>query len=515
VFYLSTIRDGHGWGDDFSMYIQHAKNIAEGADYERSGYIYNPRYPSLGPKAYPPIFPLLLAPIYSAFGLNLNVMKIEVVGFFVLFLAIFFLAFKDELPFHYIGATIAIVGFNYYFWEFKDNVLSDIPFTLFAFLSLLLIQRADGPRFSVSQGLSAVMTGFFIYLSYGTRAFGVVLIPCLLIYEVMRFKRPTRFGIIATIISGILMLAQSIFVHGLGSYFDQLAINPRTLLLNLLWYGVTYDDIWYNGYSGTLHHLLSLLILGLAIIGYLSRLRDITVFEIFVPLYLLVVIVWPSFQGTRFLIPVIPLIVLYALAAIAKITERLIRVRLTVISRLTAESSIELIGSVRQRPSQIHGRIRRTYIFKRKDIEMLAFGGLFLAISLSYIGAYTKRDFGFVREGIGKKETVELFDYIRQNTTKNDIIIFQKPRALSLYTERSASALHLPVNDQDWWNYFRDIGATYIIDAKPLDSTQEAYMLDSTLEAFIQKYRDDFELVYSNPDFKVYRIHLAAGSFQH
>ena len=29
VFYLATIREGHRWGDDFSLYILHAKNIAE------------------------------------------------------------------------------------------------------------------------------------------------------------------------------------------------------------------------------------------------------------------------------------------------------------------------------------------------------------------------------------------------------------------------------------------------------------------------------------------------------
>ena len=43
MFYLATIREGHDWGDDFSMYIRHAQNIAHGEPYAETGYIYNPQ----------------------------------------------------------------------------------------------------------------------------------------------------------------------------------------------------------------------------------------------------------------------------------------------------------------------------------------------------------------------------------------------------------------------------------------------------------------------------------------
>jgi hypothetical protein len=62
-FQVATIRSGQDWGDDFAMYILHARNIAQGRDYAATGYIYNPDYPSLGPVTYPPVFPLLLSPI--------------------------------------------------------------------------------------------------------------------------------------------------------------------------------------------------------------------------------------------------------------------------------------------------------------------------------------------------------------------------------------------------------------------------------------------------------------------
>ena len=46
LFYLLTIREGHNWGGDFSAYIHHAKNIAEGSNYKDIGYIYNPFRPA-------------------------------------------------------------------------------------------------------------------------------------------------------------------------------------------------------------------------------------------------------------------------------------------------------------------------------------------------------------------------------------------------------------------------------------------------------------------------------------
>src|SRR5438093_11141663 len=66
-FYLATIREGHDWGDDFSLYIRHAQNIARGAPYAETGYIYNAQNPGIGPRIYPPGFPVLLAPVVGIY----------------------------------------------------------------------------------------------------------------------------------------------------------------------------------------------------------------------------------------------------------------------------------------------------------------------------------------------------------------------------------------------------------------------------------------------------------------
>src|ERR1043166_7636509 len=106
VFYLATIRAGHHWGDDFAQYIQQARNIAAGEPNASTGYIYNPHNPVVGPRAYPPGFPLLLAPVVKIFGLDFRPMKVLVILCFVGVLLLMPLVFGKDLPPPYAAALI-------------------------------------------------------------------------------------------------------------------------------------------------------------------------------------------------------------------------------------------------------------------------------------------------------------------------------------------------------------------------------------------------------------------------
>ena len=99
VFFLATIREGHVWGGDFSLYIRHAQNIVRGEPYAQSGYIYNPQNPLVGPKVSPPGFPLLIAPLIGVSGLELRPMKILLITFFVGSL-------KTPPPSHFTGVMV-------------------------------------------------------------------------------------------------------------------------------------------------------------------------------------------------------------------------------------------------------------------------------------------------------------------------------------------------------------------------------------------------------------------------
>ena len=179
IFYLSTIRQGHVWGDDFAMYIHHARNIVEGKAYADTGYVYNPLN-VIGPETYPPVFPLLLAPVYRVWGLNLAAMKVEIILLFLLSLLVMYLAFVEELGWLEALAVVALTGFNPRFWGFKENIVSDLPFLLFVYLSFYFVHKFRQASFSwKTRWLYVALISVSVFLACGTRSIGLVLIPCL------------------------------------------------------------------------------------------------------------------------------------------------------------------------------------------------------------------------------------------------------------------------------------------------------------------------------------------------
>jgi hypothetical protein len=111
VFIFCTVNSGHDWGDDFAQYILHAANLANGKPYADTGYIVNPDNPSIGPSAYPPLFPLILAPVYAVFGLNLTAFKYVECLFLLGSLVVGFFLFSDSLSFCERIAVALLLGF--------------------------------------------------------------------------------------------------------------------------------------------------------------------------------------------------------------------------------------------------------------------------------------------------------------------------------------------------------------------------------------------------------------------
>ena len=444
VFYLSTIRPGHHWGDDFSMYISHARNIAEGRSYADTGYIYNPRK-IIGPKTYPPVYPLLLAPVYRLWGLNLTAMKVEVILIFLLSLFVIHLAFRHELEWPYLPALIALVGFNPQLWLFKDNVISDIPFLLFTYLGLYLIHRAYRPdRAAASQIVHALSIGVAIYLASGVRSIGLVLIPCLFIYHIIRGGRAGIVGLSVILLTIALIHFQT---NSLSAYAGHLGLNEKQVALN---HGreliQCLSGFWTNGSSHVLPRALFAVLTGLAIVGYLARIgkKQVTCFELFVPCYLVPFIILPVTIELRYVIPIVPLYLFHAFLGIQTIS--------------------------------------RSAVARWQGVERLAFAGVLITVLVSYAAQYTRLDYGPIRKGIAKAETRQLFEYVRKETNEKDVVIFGRPKALSLFTGRASAIWHNPPDDRDLWDFFRRVNASYLITG-PAD-------LDPEDQNFIRNFVD-------------------------
>src|SRR5207302_9429250 len=87
--YFFELTPGHGFAqDDFAAYVMQAANLVEHRRYTESRYVPNSEAPWVSAaNGYPPVYALLLAPVYWLRGLDLHAMKM-VTGFtFAIFLA--------------------------------------------------------------------------------------------------------------------------------------------------------------------------------------------------------------------------------------------------------------------------------------------------------------------------------------------------------------------------------------------------------------------------------------------
>jgi len=464
AFYIATMRDGHIWGDDFAMYIHHAKNLAYGNAYEDTGYIYNPHYPDIGPRAYPPLFPVLLAPVYRIMGLDLGAMKVLNILLLLVFVFSLYLLFRAELPFIYVLAILTVLVLNPYIWGLKDQVISD-----FLFLLLMALTFHAVARYSEHPTVKSTLTvAVCIALSFACRTIGFLFLPCVLLFEVIRFKKLAPATLRTAAWTLVLMAPQIIWFGRNGSnssYTDQLQKIPlsATLANVRMYLWLTYKELWWNGYSPLPALLLCSALGCLGLLGYWYRLRSrYTVVEIFVPAYaFLVVIVWSRDQDSRLLIPLLPFWLLYVAVGLQELGKH-----------------------------------------RGRKLERVMASGLLLLVFGSYVGMYSKTDYGPFAQGLGDSRFTELSEYIRTATAKESLFLFAKPRLLALVTDRRASGYQDPLKGDELWNYCSEIGVNYIIASDTFDRDRQI------LEPFVAAYRDRLEEIYHNTEFHLYKVNL-------
>jgi hypothetical protein len=204
---------------------------------------------------------------------------------------------------------------------------------------------------------------------------------------------------------------------------------------------------------------LGLLIL--AVVGAIARLRrGVTIYELYAIPYILLIIVWRANQGVRFLLPLIPLFVIDALVG------------------------LDLIRQLPWRRAQI--------------TQKLVAAVLLLALGISYGGVYSRTSFGPFDNGVETPSAQALFTYIRGAIPTGEVIVFSRPRALALYTDRPSAGYSTLENEQFTLNYSTALKARYFLVGPG----------DNYLRLLVKRYPADFSPVYKNSDFSLYRFLL-------
>lgn len=463
LFFVASTRRGHPLGDDFTMYVHHAKNIAEGQSYGATGYLYNPGYPTIGPQTYPPVFPLLLAPVYRLVGLNFDALKMFSLAAMWLAVLLTYALWRRALGLAPLLALLALYAFNPIVCALKDNIISDPLFLCWLGLSFLLVQRVyEHNRLIVNQPVSAMLLGLTIYLAYGTRSIGLILLVCLVLYDLWHTRRLRALTLEIIGVTACLIALQTLFIHSDGGYADQLTITAHNVLANIKSYVSEFSAFWGGGYPRVLRYALFLVLLGLATWGWVICARQrLTFVAIFTVLYLLPILLVSLEIQLRYLVPLMPPLLFYALRGGQSWLARW--------------------------PQPWPG---------------LALASLVGVILLSYALIYRRADWQPYNEGVSRNETQQLASYVRQATTAEDVLVFVQPRTLALLTGRRVTAWHSPADEADLLSYLQKVQARYVIAGpQEVHPEKQAY-----LQQFIAHHAHRFQPLYANGAYRVYRF---------
>ena len=325
--YLSHLAPGHNFGDDdFGAYVMHAANLVEGRPYTAIHYIPNPEtlWLVVPPEGYPPVYPSLLAPVYRIWGLNLRPLKVMTVLCFAGFLLVFSEFLRPYLSPLLSSCALLVVGFNPAFWGHRNALLAEFPYLLFSFAALLAIQRAYR-NLSADQWRigTAALVGLLVYLAYGTRIVGIVLLPALVLADLIKFRKPSRFLMSALVVAIGLITLQNLLIFAPAGYSGALQHSVRMGLGNALFYAKTLSYAWQNGFSKKVQIIFALLFTALAAMSFVRSLwtrRSAT--EFYLLGYVAVLLLWRAEIGMRGLLPILPLYFAFGLESFGWIVNR-------------------------------------------------------------------------------------------------------------------------------------------------------------------------------------------------
>ena len=413
---------GQAWGDDFAGYIMQAKSIVNGTErqtVEQNLFAINNSSVEFGPSAYPWGYPLVLALYYRIFGLNLLALNSVNILFLCFFIILFFVLLRNRLsPLEAVLVT-AVVAFTPEVITFENNITSDIAFLCLSTLCLLLIDRflsGQGGE-SASLGKGAVL-GAALFLAFFFRAVGVLILITLLACQVIVIfphwrKQDMRKGLLINylvpyLVFGILLgISAILFPASQGSVNDSLAFLIKSFSLSLVkdhaWSVFHFiDQVYFASLHGPL--IVYGFLLAFFMIGILARVEKDYAFIIYSVLTLLVVLIYPRIN-IRYSFPVFPFFVYFSFQGMKT-------------------------GFMGLREAYRRAGLAFTYLFW--IVVLLFFAGTLVNLARANLTSDQQV------AGPFDAQSTEMFNFIKNSTPPDSVIVFFKPRAMRLITDRNA-----------------------------------------------------------------------------
>jgi len=464
---LVGLKDGHNWGDDFAQYIISANNIMEGRPYA-SGIMLDK------PEVLPPGLSLLLVPELKVFGLNFKVLKLwNIFSWYlsIVFLYLLFLRIKGTRFALWSAVFLAVSSF---FFVFKQNVLSDIPFFLCVCSSLYTLERWENNT-SILQG-RLFFTGYLFSMVAATwlRSAGVILFVAALFYFIFikRDKKASVAVLTVFIVNEFLLFCWMGWHPG---NFADIWQMPRTVLNDLIHnFPTVFQSLWYflcpaqTVFSRALFNMVDPLVCLAAPVLYLIVIwsfirglqkQSLSYLECFSFIYLSLSIFWswiftPPENFARYVLPLLPFV--------------------------------------------FWGFWRLLDFLKRFKLDFYALARvIFLVLLLiNFTNIAINRNFN--DDVFSLPENSELVNWIKQNMKPGEHFMFWKPRALALFTQREGTAPWISLGQEGYFiQRVKAFKISYVFSFKDDDYTGLTARLDKS---------EEFRLVWVNGAFKIFKF---------
>ena len=399
---------GHPWWDDFASYLMQARAILSWSldDFilHNTFTIQNSSVPP-GPVAYPWGFPLLLAPVIALFGLNTLALKLVGVGFYTVFLIIFYFLARTRLEEKESLLLTGLLALNPTMLLASDLILSDLPFLAFSTIGLFL---ADGWSKKSPGFLLGLALGFSIFFSAFLRTNGILLLIPLAVSLLVSHWPDWKIVLKQSVLplgsfAALFIVSSLIFPNGQDSYLSHFSMFTwQRLLDNILFYLWLPSRMFELLPAGIV--LYPVLAIFLLISIYFHWKRDLALLAYSLAT-LGLFILWPERQGLRFIYPILPILLILAFDGLKLVLSRLPALWQTPASRTVTGFWIVLLT---------------------------------LSLGVSVNQAYVNMVADRAINGPFDEYSYDLYEYIRDETPADAVIIFVRPRALRLFTNRDS-----------------------------------------------------------------------------
>ncbi|MBN2637647.1 MAG: phospholipid carrier-dependent glycosyltransferase [Bacteroidales bacterium] len=451
---------------------------------------------------FPPGYPLIIAIATKTFSNDIGFIK-KLNGFFLLlsigliFLIISNLTGNYHIPF----ITSLFLLSNYFLLRYSTIMMSEIPFLFFSTLGLWVVMKTDFNKPLIKNWLFFLLI-IIIAFTYQIRSFGLALFVGITLYLV--FKKNWKY--LTTLTVGFILLALPWHIRnsriGGNSYVSQLMEkNPYRPELGDMRFTDWFHRVWVNleryitreipsGTIDLLHvtnykqpitfseWIIGIIILGIMIFGLIKLKKYFWLFFFYIVTSFGILLLWPDvWIGTRFMLPLIPLLTFFFINGIVEIITWL-GIHILKIKNQTIIYIVLSVLSV---------------------ISIKSYGNIALYnLKLQAKGRYTNNYQNYFK----------IAEWIKENAPENSVTSCRKGALFYLHSGKFVTGFDNTENKEDFIKFLEKQGTNYVV-LDHLGYSSTARYLFPTIKRYPNKFKKILYL--KDPDTYLFQFYPQLG----